>query len=148
MAQDQGWCEFSVPTGDGKTFSSRSLDGKVTVVSVWASWCSTSRRQLPVLTRLQDKYGSRAVQVLAFSFDHSESDHNEFLAQERVNFPTVFARNGKGLEVVRDLQAQAGPLEAVPILLIYDKSGRLVSRTVGFLNMAKLEGLLDPLLKP
>jgi thiol-disulfide isomerase/thioredoxin len=140
------WPSWSAPTSEGKEFHSRSLEGKVVVVSVWASWCSSCRKQIPILSALQRSYEASELQVVSFSLDHTEEKHNQFLDDLDVSFPAIFARSGRGLTAVKLLQDQAGALEAVPTLLVFDKKGNLAHRSVGFSNLSKLEDLVQPLL--
>jgi thiol-disulfide isomerase/thioredoxin len=146
-AEPYVWPAWSAQTAEGEAFHSRQLDGKVVVISVWGSWCPSCRKQLPVLSKLQEQYGASEVQVLAFSLDHSEDTHRDFVLKNRIGVPSIFARSGDGLEVVRMLQKGAGTLEAVPTVLIYDRRGRLSHRMVGFFNSQQLELLIGPLLK-
>lgn len=147
LAQPSPWPTFSADTAAGREFHSRSLDGKVVVMSVWASWCNNCRKQLPVLAKLQRLYGDSGVQVVGFSFDRQEATHSKFVAEQNITFPAIYARHGRGLDAVRSLQSKAGSLEAVPTLLIFDQSGNLVHRSVGVLNMNELEDLVSPLLR-
>lgn len=84
--------------------------------------------------------------MVSFSFDHSSGQHDSFLEDLDVPFPAIFARTGPGLAAVKLLQEQAGPLEAVPTLMVFDREGRLVHRSVGFASLAQLEELIEPLL--
>ena len=147
-AAQPGWPAWSAPTADGLDFRSSSLTGKVVVVSVWASWCPSCRKQMPLLSQLQTSHQSDPLQVVSFSLDRTADEHEKFLGSHRVGFPAIFARNGRGLEAVKMLQEQAGALEAVPTLMVFDRSGRLVHRSVGFSSLNKLEGLVAPLLAP
>ncbi len=147
QAQNSPWPTFGAETATGQEFHSRELQGKVVVMSVWASWCNNCRKQVTVLSKLQRLYGESGVQVVGFSIDRQEEDHRQFVRQERVTYPAIFARNGRGLDAVRTLQAKAGSLEAVPTLLVFDRQGKLVHRSVGFATMRQLEDLVSPLLK-
>ena len=140
------WPTWSAPTFEGKEFYSSSLEGKVVVVSVWASSCSSCRKQIPLLSQLQRAHTKDSLQVVSFSLDRSEEIHDSYLADLDLSFPAIFARNGPGLTAVKLLQDQAGALEAVPTLLVFDRKGRLVHRSVGFSNLARLEDLVEPLL--
>lgn len=147
FADEHGWTEWNAPTATGRSFQSRELDGKVVVISVWGSWCPTCRKQIPILDSLQSSYGGEDVQILAFSLDRSSSDHEQYVRENNVQIPSIFARTGEGLKVVRMLQQTAGRLEAVPTVLIYDRQGRLTRRMVGFFNRKQLEAAIAPLLK-
>ncbi len=140
------WPNWTVPTSQGREFSSRALEGKVVVVSVWASWCSSCRRQLPLLSQLQRSHANSDLQVVSFSFDHSTQQHDSYLEDLDVPFPAIFARSGPGLAAVKLLQDQAGPLEAVPTLMVFDRDGKLVHRSVGYATLGRLEELVGPLL--
>lgn len=144
-AQPRAWPDWTVPTAQGDTFSSRQLEGKVGVISVWGSWCPSCRKQLPVLNALQNTYTPEQLQVLAFSLDKDEESHAEFVKKRHILVPSTFARRGNGLTVLRMLQEGAGTLEAVPTVLIYDKRGRLAHRLVGFFNAKQLQDLIAPL---
>lgn len=140
------WPSWSAPTSEGREFSSRSLEGKVVVVSVWASWCSPCRKQIPLLSQLQRSHPNAGLQVVSFSFDHTSQQHDTFLEDLDIPFPAIFARSGPGLNAVKLLQDQTGPLEAVPTLMVFDRQGKLIHRSVGYANLAKLEELVAPLL--
>lgn len=147
LAEQYVWPAWRAVTADGSEFHSRQLDGKVVVMTMWASWCPTSRKQLPVLDKLQEFYPKDSVQVLSFSFDRSQASHQKFVRESRLKLPSIYARNGEGLRVVKMLQEGAGTLEAVPTVLIYDRRGRLAHRLVGYLNRKQLEDFIAPLLK-
>ena len=142
------WPSWKLATVNQGEFHSRSLEGKVVVMTMWASWCPSCRKQLPVMDRLYEDYQDRAIQVLNFSFDHSENSHEQYVRDLGLETPSVFARNGEGLRVVKLIQQGAGTLEAVPTVLIWDKNGRLAHRLVGFSNRKQLEELIEPLLVP
>lgn len=146
LAESRSWPAWRADTADGREFHSKQLEGKVVVIAMWASWCPSCRKQIPILNTLQQMYESKSVQVLSFSFDHSDSTHKSFVKEQDFGFPSIFARNGEGLKVVKLLQRAAGTLEAVPTVLIYDKHGQLAHRMVGFFSRKELEDLVDPLL--
>jgi thiol-disulfide isomerase/thioredoxin len=120
----------------------------VVVVSVWASWCSPCRKQIPLLSQLQRAHAGKDLQVVSFSLDHTPESHQRFLKDLDVSFPAIFARSGPGLKAVKLLQDQSGPLEAIPTLLVFDRDGGLVHRSVGLCSLDRLESLLAPLLDP
>ena len=47
---------------------------KITLVSVWASWCIPCLEEIPTLTRLYNKYKDRGLEIISISCDKEESD--------------------------------------------------------------------------
>ena len=41
--------EFRVATTDGATIDSRSLEGRVTLITLWASWCPSCRKEFSAI---------------------------------------------------------------------------------------------------
>lgn len=147
LGQSTAWPNWQAATADGREFQSDSLEGKVVVLAMWASWCPSCRKQLPILNNLQNYYGSEELQVVSFSFDHSNDIHQRFVAENGIEFPSIYARSGQGLKIVRSLQQSAGGLDAVPTVLIYDRKGQLAHRVVGFFNREQLDDMIKPLVK-
>lgn len=147
LADPSVWPTWRATTWEGKDFHSRKLDGQVVVVAIWASWCPASRRQLPILNSMQHHYRKDGFRVVSFSFDHTEKSHQKYVSEHDLMFPAIFARTGDGLEAVRSIQSNAGTLEAVPTVLVYDRNGHLAHRLVGYFNRRQLDDLIMPLLQ-
>ena len=140
------WGQWVAPTSSGQEFSSRDLEGRVVILTVWATWCPTCRRQAPLLSRLQERHAKKNLQILGFSFDKSEETLKSFIQLHSLKFPSIFARTGQGLSAAKEIQKKAGSLQAVPTLFVFDASGKLVYQHVGFTNLKTLNGVLEPLL--
>ena len=60
--------EFEYQSLDGQVMNNASLDSKIVVINVWATWCGTCLEEIPELNRLVDKYKEHdEVIFLAFS---------------------------------------------------------------------------------
>ena len=71
---------------DGKRVTSASLEGKATVLVVWATWCSDCIREIPELNALKKKYENNPhVAFLAFS-DEDESTVRKSLGRYPFDF--------------------------------------------------------------
>lgn len=46
--------------------------GKVIVLNLWATWCPPCREEMPMLERLQERYGKEGVVVIAVSDESTE----------------------------------------------------------------------------
>ena len=78
--------EFEFVTINGDTISSQSLQGKIIVFNVWATWCPTCLREIPDLNRLVRKYeGDTSIVFLALCDDDLEKANRALQ-----NFPFAY----------------------------------------------------------
>lgn len=52
-----------------RTISKSSLQGKVVLLSFWATWCPPCIREIPVLTKIQEDFLERGFEVLGMNVD-------------------------------------------------------------------------------
>jgi thiol-disulfide isomerase/thioredoxin len=70
--------DFTVRDLEGRTISSASLRGKVTVINFWATWCGPCRSEIPELIEFQKHYADELV-VVGLSIDEgSPADVKKF----------------------------------------------------------------------
>src|SRR5262245_20785500 len=82
---------FTMTDIDGKTISSDTWRGKVTIVNFWATWCPPCRAEIPDLVALQDKYRDQ-LQVIGVSQDEAGADVvRQFAAEHKINYPIVMS---------------------------------------------------------
>lgn len=107
----------SVPltTIDGRTVETASLEGKVVVVEMWATWCPPCRSTLAWLNTLKDRYGDR-VAVLAIAVDSAEEDVAAMTADVKANYHVV--------QGTPEVIARFGEIAAVPKLFVFDRGLR------------------------
>jgi protein-disulfide isomerase/peroxiredoxin/uncharacterized membrane protein len=73
--------DFEVRMMDGSTLRRADLEGKVTYLAFYASWCGPCRRELLALDELHDKYESQGFGVLAVGVD-TEAELSEKMARK------------------------------------------------------------------
>lgn len=122
---------------DGRSADLAQLvQGRPTVVNLWASWCGPCREEMPVLAAAQ-----RQEPQLRFVFV------NQGESPERVR--EYLRTHGLQIgEVWLDPAAATGPAvgsRGLPTTLFYDAQGRRVGAHLGVLNAAALQGRLRAL---
>ncbi len=114
---------------DGKTVNSKSFveDGKVTVISFWATWCSPCKRELDAIADLypdwQDEYD---VELVAITIDN---------ARQLTKVPGIVSSKNWDYKVLSDSKQQlqrALNFETIPQTFVLDQKGNIVYSHNGY----------------
>jgi thiol-disulfide isomerase/thioredoxin len=100
--------------------------GKVVIVTFWASWCGPCRKELPVLAHFQRVIGRDALEVVAVNFQESKTDFNAVIRRNRGTVDLTYVFDGKGR------LADQYQVNAVPNMFIIDREGRVAHVHVGY----------------
>ena len=94
------------------------------VVNFWATWCVPCIREIPSFNKLHQEYGPKGVAVIGIGMDEEGAERvRPFLAKHPMQY-TV----GLGSQ---DLN-QKYKLDALPVTLVFDRTGKQVKRFEGF----------------
>ncbi len=107
------------------------FDGKVTIITFWATWCSPCRRELTELQTLYDEKRDAGFQVVAITRSKSDDPDTEadiekarrFVDKYALTFPVGFDESGR---VHADYS-----VPGVPRAVLIDRRGRIVGYGVG-----------------
>jgi thiol-disulfide isomerase/thioredoxin len=115
-------------SGSGEHMTLRHFRGRIVLLNVWATWCTTCRRELPTLDRLQRKLGGKDFEVVALSIDRDGAPTIAPFFRELgiKDLRLYFDRRG----AVLGEYAIAG----LPTTLVIDRSGREIGRLFGPAN--------------
>jgi thiol-disulfide isomerase/thioredoxin len=80
---------FELKTLAGGSITREALEGKVTLVAFWASWCGPCRRELPALSKVHEQLKEKGFQVLAVNVDKEEALARRFLGDVTPPYPVV-----------------------------------------------------------
>jgi len=122
---------------EGKTFTVAELPGDVKVLNFWATWCAPCIKEIPSFNKLHEAYGGKGVTIVGVSVDEDGKESVE-----------PFLKSPKGKISYRIALAKLDQLkavdvtEAIPVTLVYDKSGKLVKRFDGFAEESALEAAI------
>jgi thiol-disulfide isomerase/thioredoxin len=114
-------------------------EGKVLLVSVWATWCGPCRVEQPMLQRLWERYEDREVQFLGIDIrDYHDAAVTWVKDEFNVTYPSIEDPYG-GL-------ADDLGLIGVPASLLVDRGGTIRYRIDGLPREEDLVRILDELL--
>ena len=115
--------------------------GKVTVVNVWASWCSPCRAEAPLLSDFAGRYKSKGVQFAGILTRDNAASALDFVKRFKISYPTFTDDS-----VLAKFRNSLVP-NAIPTTLIIDANGYVAARVSGEVTVALLTNLLDKVLK-
>ena len=105
-------------------FDLQKFHGKVVVLDFWASWCVPCRRSFPWMNSMQEKYGSDDLVIIGVNLDADNADAQAFLSETPAEFRIINDPDGT--------LAREHDVIAMPTSYVFDRSGNLVTRHLGF----------------
>jgi thiol-disulfide isomerase/thioredoxin len=130
-ATDQRWQRprkplpaFSVADLQGNTWKLPSLEGKILLVNIWATWCAPCVEEHRELQKLYEKTKDHGdVVVLSFNVDKDLGKVVPYIAKHQYTFPVVLAK---------DLIDAVEPSMGLPRNWLVDTNGKLQWELVGY----------------
>ena len=133
--------KFSFKNTDGKKVALSEFKGKVIILDFWATWCIPCKEEIPGFIELQKKYGDRGLQIVGISVDDSLNQAKKYATDMKMNYPVLLA---EGRE---DILRAYDPIPGIPVSIIIDRQGRIVTRHDGIAKMDVFEKEILPLLE-
>ncbi len=139
----QKMMNFKLPDLNGKTYELQKMLGKgPIIIDFWATWCEPCLKELPDLSKLQEKYKKQEVTVIAISVDKARMINKvkRTVKSHKFKFITLLDKSGN---YQRKLNIQN-----IPRTYLIDKKGNIVYEHEGFNKEATslLENALKKLL--
>ncbi len=123
---------------DGHVVSTAEWNGKVTLLTFWATWCGPCRAEIPMLIDFEKQYKGQ-MQVIGISVDDDSPDRvKEFVQKAGINYPIVMW--------TRDIVSRFGGVPALPTTYVINREGRVMQKHVGLVAPEIYETELKSLL--
>ncbi len=130
---------FVGKTTDGQPFDSKSLAGKVYLVSFWATWCTTCKADEPLIQSLGDQFkGETDFQIIGIATQDSLDLVQKYLGKGTRPYTNLFDDKGR-------LGIDWG-MYGVPETFLVDRKGNIIDKVVGPINPMKLKQQVAELL--
>ena len=82
---------------NGKPVKLADYRGKVVMVQFWATYCPPCLKEMPSMTRLQQKLAGKPFVILAVNMGETEKEVKDFLARMQTDFTILMDSDGKAL---------------------------------------------------
>jgi len=107
---------------DGRPTSLRAeLAGAVSVIDLWATWCTACEQERPKLERLHAAYQGQGLRVIGLDVGEEPSVVAGYLAEHRVAYPVYLDPDFRMADALGD--------KRLPTLLVVDRAGRVTHRS-------------------
>ena len=116
---------FTMKDVTGKDVRLSDYKGKVILLDFWATWCGPCKFEIPGFVALQEKYGSRGLQVIGVSVDDTLDKLEPYVREHRMNYPVL---QGLGHE---DVQEAYGPIFGIPVNIVISREGKICVKHTG-----------------
>jgi len=125
--------EFTALGRQGASLSSDSYLGKVLLVNVWATWCTTCKQEMPSMERLYQQLEGEPFEILAVSVDAplgqldlfgmTGGDPWAYADSLSLTFPILHDPSGEIAETFR--------ITGVPESFVIDREGVIIRKVTG-----------------
>lgn len=129
---------IEAPALAGMTLSGKNYSyslGRVTVVNVWASWCSPCRAEIPALIALSKKYSE--VTFIGILTRDNPPTAEAFARRFEIPYPTLIDDS-----ILIGFKGSLAA-NAIPSTVVIDKSGKVAGRISGQITVASLSSLIE-----
>lgn len=131
--------DISGTTLEGTAFRLADLQGSITVLNVWASWCAPCRAEAPILEKVWRAEQDNGVAFVGLDTRDSDPAAVSFIRKFGITYPNVIDRDG----ALQLRFSDTLPPQAIPSTIVIDAQGRVAARALGKVSESTLLGMID-----
>ena len=102
----------------------KQYNGKVVYLDFWASWCKPCQKSFPWMNGMVQRYPAEGFKLITINLDNDSKAMNDFLSRVPAQFDIYHDPSGT--------LADKFQLQGMPTSYLINKSGKVVSRHIGF----------------
>ncbi|HDK38161.1 MAG TPA: TlpA family protein disulfide reductase [Thiolapillus brandeum] len=115
---------FSLPDLQGHTINvPGDFEDKVIVISFWADWCPSCKKEMRDLEAIYQKYREQRLVILAINIAQERDQAIAFIDDLNLSYPILLDSKGKATKTYA--------VSSIPSIFIIDRKGRLQTRILG-----------------
>lgn len=127
-------------TLDGQQVTLRDLHGKPVLVTFWATSCPSCIAEMPHLAALHEDLHGEGLEIIGVAMHHDPPERVAALVEQR-DLPYTIV-----LDKDRSVARAFGGIGVTPTSYLITPNGRVVQRTIGEFDMAKLRSRVEGML--
>lgn len=127
---------FAFPDVDGEDVSLASLQGKVVLLDLWATWCGPCKAEEPHWEKLVDDYAGKDVAFVGISVDKDKAAWEKYVPEKQLKGIQLHAGPG-------NIVSKAYDVSGIPRYILIDKEGKIISADSPRPSNENLRKLLD-----
>lgn len=134
--------EFRAKVSDGSVLTPEALEGQVSLLTFWATWCHACGLEMPVLSAIEAGYAGTDLRIYGVNRDSGDLAEREaavaaYMVDHEIGFSQIYD-NGQ--------MARAFGVEAIPHMVLVDKHGEIRHVHMGRVSERALRKEIDALL--
>lgn len=133
--------DVTFTTIEGKKIAMADLKGKMVIVNFWATDCPGCIKEMPALVQTYKNYQAQGLEIIAVAMPYDPpAQVANYMRAKQLPFPVMH-------DGFSEMTEKFGGVSLVPTSYIFNKKGERIQRTIGELDFAKLDQLIQQELK-
>lgn len=129
--------DVRLETLDGERFALADLRGQPTIVTFWATTCTSCVEEIPHLKELYETFHPRGFEIIAVAMAYDPPEQVRAMAEERdLPYRIVLDREGS-------IARAFGDIRLTPTTFVLGPDGEILQRRLGMLDMERLRDRLE-----
>ena len=129
--------DFKLKDLDGKELSLSDLKGKKVFINFWATWCPPCKAEMPEIEKIYQETKNSDLVIVAIEIGEPLSTVKPFINNNKYNFKVL-------LDLDQSVATKYG-ISAIPTSYFINKSGNIVSKNVGAMDIDQMKASIKAL---